>query len=47
MWYHDFYPKSQPKAVKGGIKAQSKSGAFGQTWWAKRRPEGAGRQLEK
>lgn len=36
MWYRDFYPKSTPKAVTGGIKAQSKSGAFGQTWWAKR-----------
>jgi uncharacterized Zn finger protein len=36
MWYRDFYPKSKPKAVAGGIKAQSKSGAFGQTWWAKR-----------
>lgn len=36
MWYRDFYPKSKPKAVAGGIKAQSKAGAFGQTWWAKR-----------
>jgi uncharacterized Zn finger protein len=36
MWYRDFYPKSTPKAVTGGIRAQSKTGAFGQTWWAKR-----------
>ena len=36
MWFGDFYPKSKPKAVKGGIKAQSKSGAFGTSWWAKR-----------
>ncbi len=36
MWYREYFPKSTPKAVKGGIKAQSKSGAFGQTWWAKR-----------
>jgi uncharacterized Zn finger protein len=36
MWFHDFYPKSKPKAVKGGIKAQSKTGAFGKSWWAKR-----------
>jgi uncharacterized Zn finger protein len=36
MWFHDFYPKSKPKAAKGGIKAQSKSGAFGKSWWAKR-----------
>ncbi len=36
MWFRDFYPKSKPKAVKGGIKAQSKTGAFGKSWWAKR-----------
>lgn len=36
MWFGDFYPKSKPKAVKGGIKAQSKTGAFGKSWWAKR-----------
>ena len=26
---------SAPKAVTGGIKAQNKRGAFGQTWWGK------------
>jgi len=36
MWYRDFYPKSTPRAVTGGIKAQSKAGAFGTTWWAKK-----------
>ena len=30
------FPKSKPRAAKGGIKAQTKRGAFGQTWWAKR-----------
>ena len=34
-WYPRF-PKSTPRAAKGGIKAQSKRGAFGQSWWAKR-----------
>src|SRR5271154_3618369 len=37
--YWDFYPrypKSRPRAAKGGIKAQTKRGAFGQSWWAKR-----------
>jgi uncharacterized Zn finger protein len=36
MWYRDFYPRSRPRAAKGGIKSQSKRGAFGQSWWAKR-----------
>jgi uncharacterized Zn finger protein len=36
MWYRDFYPRSRPRAVKGGIKAQSKGGSFGTNWWAKR-----------
>jgi uncharacterized Zn finger protein len=40
MWYRDyygeFYPRSRPRAAKGGIKAQSKRGGFGQSWWAKR-----------
>ncbi len=37
MWYRDYYPrfpKSKPRAAKGGIKAQSKT--FGKSWWAKR-----------
>jgi uncharacterized Zn finger protein len=36
MWFHDYSPKSRPLAVAGGIKAQTKTGAFGKTWWAKR-----------
>jgi len=36
MWYREFFPRSQPRAAKGGIKAQSKRGGFGQSWWAKR-----------
>jgi uncharacterized Zn finger protein len=30
------YPKSTPRAVEGGIKAQTTAGAFGKSWWAKR-----------
>jgi uncharacterized Zn finger protein len=39
MWYRDYYPRfprSRPRAAKGGIKMQSKRGTFGQSWWAKR-----------
>ncbi len=37
-WYHDYvyFPPSQPRAAKGGIKSQSKRGGFGVSWWAKR-----------
>lgn len=31
-----FPPPSRPRAAKGGIKAQSKRGSFGESWWAKR-----------
>jgi len=34
-WYPR-YPKSTPREAKGGIKAQSKRGAFGESWWAGR-----------
>lgn len=34
--YDYFPPPSRPRAAKGGIKAQSKRGAFGESWWAKR-----------
>jgi uncharacterized Zn finger protein len=34
--YFPRFPKSRPRAAKGGIKAQSKRGAFGQSWWAQR-----------
>src|SRR5690242_11529279 len=39
MGYWEFYPrfpKRKPRAAKGGIKSQTKRGAFGQSWWAKR-----------
>jgi uncharacterized Zn finger protein len=35
-WDRDFFPKSRPRQAKGGIKAQSKRGQFGASWWAKR-----------
>jgi uncharacterized Zn finger protein len=35
-YYREFYPRSRPRAAKGGIKAQSKRGRFGESWWAKR-----------
>jgi len=34
--YREYFPRSTPKTAKGGIKAQSKRGGFGETWWAKR-----------
>jgi uncharacterized Zn finger protein len=34
--YYPRFPRSRPRAAKGGIKAQSKRGSFGQSWWAKR-----------
>jgi uncharacterized Zn finger protein len=40
MWYfREFYPRfprSRPRKAKGGIKAQSKRGRFGESWWARR-----------
>lgn len=33
---YDDFPRSRPRAAKGGIKAQSKRGTFGESWWAKR-----------
>jgi uncharacterized Zn finger protein len=35
-WGHDWYPPSRPIQVEGGIKARSKRGAIGQTWWSER-----------
>jgi uncharacterized Zn finger protein len=36
--YYDrpFFPPSRPLDVEGGIRSQSKKGAFGQKWWARR-----------
>src|SRR5882762_122125 len=35
-YYYDYFPRSRLRAAKGGIKAQSKQGGFGKSWWAKR-----------
>src|SRR5215216_5069119 len=34
--YWDYYEQRPAREVKGGIKAQLKRGAFGESWWAKR-----------
>jgi uncharacterized Zn finger protein len=31
-----FHPASRPRNVRGGIKANSQRGGFGQSWWARR-----------
>jgi uncharacterized Zn finger protein len=36
-WWRDRYGEStRPKEARGGIKAHSRRGAFGQSWWARR-----------
>ena len=36
-WWNDrYFPPSRPRKAEGGIKAQSKGGEFGKSWWAKR-----------
>src|SRR6516164_11833405 len=34
--YYRYFPPSIPREAKGGIRAQSKRGSFGQSWWARR-----------
>ncbi len=34
--YYRFFVPSVPRRAKGGIRAQSKRGSFGESWWAKR-----------
>ncbi len=34
--YYEYYPRSRPRQAKGGIKAQTKRGGFGKSWWASR-----------
>lgn len=34
--YWNYYEKTSPKAVKNGLKAKSKRGSIGETWWSKR-----------
>lgn len=31
-----YFPKTSPKKVEGGIKARSKKGAIGETWWSRK-----------
>ena len=35
-FFFDGFPHARPRDVKGGIRARSRRGAFGQTWWARR-----------
>lgn len=35
-WNWDWYPRPKPRRPAGGIKAQTRSGQFGKTWWAGR-----------
>lgn len=32
----EYYPRTPPKTVKNGMKAKSKRGEIGETWWSKR-----------
>ncbi|MDD2710053.1 MAG: SWIM zinc finger family protein [Verrucomicrobiae bacterium] len=34
--HYGFYQHSAPRVTHGGIKAQSRKGAFGEKWWARR-----------
>jgi uncharacterized Zn finger protein len=34
--YWSYYERASPKAVKNGLKAKSKRGSIGETWWSKR-----------
>src|SRR5262245_9698955 len=38
VWWRDygFYERRRPREARGGIKAQSKRGSFGTSWWARR-----------
>jgi uncharacterized Zn finger protein len=33
---YEYFPPSRPREAKGGIRAQSRRGAFGESWWARR-----------
>ena len=35
-YYGSYFPRTKAREVKGGIRAQSKRGAFAESWWAKR-----------
>jgi uncharacterized Zn finger protein len=34
--YWSYYEKTEPKEVKNGLKAKSRRGCIGETWWSKR-----------
>lgn len=36
FWEYGYYAPTKPIEVKGGIKAKSKRGSFGDSWWAER-----------
>lgn len=35
-YHRDRFPRSQPMEAQGGIKAESRQGDFGTSWWARR-----------
>lgn len=35
-YFREFFPRSKPMEAQGGIKAESRQGDFGKSWWAKR-----------
>ncbi len=35
-YYHEHFPRSKPIEAQGGIKAESRQGDFGKSWWARR-----------
>lgn len=35
-YFDRYFPPSVPRQAKGGIRSQSKRGAFAESWWAKR-----------
>ena len=35
-YWETYFPRSTPRQAKGGIKAQSQRGSFGESWWAGR-----------
>jgi uncharacterized Zn finger protein len=51
-WSWRWYPRSRPRRKEGGIKAKSRRGAFGGSWWSRRFIElladfGMGRRLAR
>lgn len=46
MPWWEYYERTTPIPVKGGIKARSKSGAIGKSWWAQRWTQALGRIMD-